>query len=209
MSDHISDAKILEQVALGKFFSDGAKLENPKLDAFLKKMHEVEIGLHLPQIETIDQGPGVHVFDNRDISEEKVTDLISKTWGETPDTLTSHYMAVLPQDNGRKMLITQFFDSVNIPEGLKKVSYQFARKGNYPDGEFEQTEIVRFEYSELDPYKYLGGNVLETVGGPGTDPRETTDKQNVKKDTEVKLEDNQFLDTETGWIVTWYKIPVE
>ncbi len=211
MTDRINDKAILDHVAGGHFYTDGANLGDAKTETFLRKMRQAEIEARLPSVEIIEQGPGVHVFDKRDFTEKEITDAICKEWGETPDTLTSSYMAVLNQGEEKaKMIVTQFFESVApSPKGIEKVRYQFARKGDYPDGEFEETELIRCEFTEIDPYKHLGGNVMETVG-PGPEPTPQNDKgETLKNDKKLKLEDNQFLDTATGMIVTWYKVPLE
>lgn len=209
MSDSISDRDILKSAASGHMYGDGANTELPKIDKFLATMHKVEFESHLPSVEIIKPSPENKIEDTREIPEQKITDTICQNWtDETPDTLTSSYMAAYQEtDDGPKTIVTQTFESLTPPDGVEKVVYQFARQGKYQDDvEFKRTEVTRFEFRVLDPYKYMDGSVLETAGRADMPPPPMPEKFKKK----LQLEDNQFLDTEADppMIVTYYSVPI-
>ncbi|QQG41295.1 MAG: hypothetical protein HYV90_03935 [Candidatus Woesebacteria bacterium] len=206
MSDSLSDKDLLKSFEAGKIHGEGAVLGDSKFNKFLGTFHRLEVESHLPKTEIVKPSPEIRIEDFRDIPEEKITDIICKTWGETPDTLTSSYIASYEEtENGPRMIITEMFESTNPPEGVNKVTYQFARKGEYEDDtKFSETEIVRFEFREIDPYNDRGGGVLVPVG-LNSSPQNPEWK---KPETETALNENQTFDNESGMLVTYYSVPV-
>src|SRR5512141_761146 len=95
MSDSLKDSDILNSMASGNIHGDGANMEDPKIDKLLASLHKAEFESHLPSIEIVKPSPENNIEDTRDIPEQKITDTICQNWpDESPDTLTSSYMAV-------------------------------------------------------------------------------------------------------------------
>ena len=97
------------------------------------------------------------------------------------------------------MIVREILDSVKPPDSLKKVAYQFVRRGDYDDVHFDKTEILRFEFSELKPNidladQSVGGGVLDQVPDDGVG--------------ETLLGKNQFIDIDTGMLVTMYSTEI-
>lgn len=151
--------------------------DGPALDAKISRLLYITSAANLyePRVEIEPAGPQTRILDSREISENDISKLIYKTWSENPDTLVPTYMA---KHAGDGLILTQFFSSTKTDGSLIKVSYQFARKGDYEEESFGETGVWRFEFREIDTSK------------------------------KIELLDNQFIDVSSGNIVTYYKISI-
>lgn len=206
MADALRDETILNADREGKVFGEGESLHDTKTAELLGALRLARENLHGPKTETLTITPRMHVADFRVISENQIADIISKKWNETPDSLIPASKIVSKSDkkmlNG--LLITEIFETSQTPPGLVKVMYQFARRGEYGEEEFENTGIYRLEFSEAPTLDEGPGSILEPVGAEGPVPNTRPEKKSEK----LELADNQFIDPKSNLLVTYYEIPV-
>jgi len=200
MTDTIKDGLINQAISEGRVFGDGAILKDDKTQQLLKNLAKAKESLHGPKIEILPYSPKIKPNDFKSIPEALITDIICKKWGETPDTLVALNIAKLTGNPTiENMIVSETIDSTHATEGIKKVAYQFVRRGDYDEVSFENTEILRFEFSELSPNVNLNdtsaGDVVQQMPDDGV--------------SETLLSKNQFIDIDTGLLVTYYSTPIE
>jgi len=200
MTDTIKDGQINSLIAEGKIFGDGAILRDDKTRKFLENMAKAKENLLGPKIEVLPHSPKIKPNDFKNIPETLITETICKKWGETPDSLVAINIAKLTGNPTiENMIVSETLDSTHAPAGIKKVAYQFLRRGDYDGVSFDNTEIVRFEFSELIPNTNLkdtsAGDVVQQMPDDGV--------------SETLLSKNQFIDVDTGLLVTYYSTPIE
>lgn len=200
MTDTIKDSLINQAISEGRVFGDGAILRDDKTRKFLEIMAKAKENFLGPKIEVLPQSPRIKPNDFKNIPESLITEIICNKWGETPDTLVALNISKLTGNTTiENMIVSETFDSTRTPDGIKKVAYQFVRRGDYDDVSFDNTEILRFEFSELDPNVNLkdtsAGDVAQQMPDDGV--------------SETLLSKNQFIDVDTGLLVTYYSTPIE
>lgn len=200
MADTIKDRQIDNMIAEGRVFGDGAILRDDKTHEFLKNIAKAKENLHGPKVEVVPMSPKIKPNDFKNIPETLITEIICKKWGETPDTLVALNISKLSGNpTVENMIVSETLDSTRVPDGIKKVAYQFVRRGDYDEVSFENTEILRFEFSELNP----NVNLKDTSAG---DVVQQMPDDGVSKSL---LSENQFIDVDTGQLVTYFSTRIE
>ena len=171
-----------------------------------------------PELEILQEGEDVKPEDPKPYSEEQITLRIIKEWGENEDSLIATKAVLIKNSSG--LIVTETFDSLNIPEGLEKVSYQFCRKGEYEGESFASTAIYRFRYRkptkaevETNYNAFMGIETDEVTGSErGTliavgDTLGVLGVSTLPDDKPVKREGvlgkNETVDQESGLIVVF------
>ena len=199
MTDSIKDSDIEKLVTAGKVYGDGAILRHEQTAMLLKRLADAKNNLHGPKVEVVPHSPRIKPNDFKVITEELITNTICSKWGETPDTLMAINISKLTGNPVvENMIVSEVIDSTKAPDNVKKVTYQFVRRGDYDEVSFENTEILRFEFSELKPNENLKDISTGEVA-------EQTPDDGVSKSI---LSDNQFIDIDTGMLVTYYSTRV-
>lgn len=199
MTDVIKDSQIHKLIIEGKVYGDGAILRHEQTAMLLKRLADAKNNLHGPKVEVVPHSPRIKPNDFKVITEELITNTICDKWGETPDTLMAINISKLTGNPVvENMIVSEVIDSTKAPDNVKKVIYQFVRRGDYDEVSFENTEILRFEFSELKPNENLKDISTGEVA-------EQTPDDGVSKSI---LSDNQFIDIDTGMLVTYYSTRV-